>query len=193
MPVGVLALQGSFFDHIKSLKNIGLDYILIKSPEDLGVVDSLILPGGESTAMRKINSFNNLFTNIDNLIKEGVPTLTTCAGTILVANKVIDGSPCIPNISITVHRNAYGRQNESFEGSVKFLDNNDIYCFIRAPKIVDYDKKEINVLSTHMDEIVGVQQKNVVSFTYHPELTNDEYYLNWLKQFIQEGKYVGSF
>ena len=193
MPVGVLALQGSFFDHIKSLKNIGLDYILIKSPEDLGVVDSLILPGGESTSMRKINSFNNLFSNIDNLIKEGVPTLTTCAGTILVANKVIDGSPCIPNISITVHRNAYGRQNESFEGSVKFLDNNDIYCFIRAPKIVDYDKKEINVLSTHMDEIVGVQQKNVVSFTYHPELTNDEYYLNWLKQFIQEGKYVGSF
>jgi len=193
MPVGVLALQGSFFDHIKSLKNIGLDYILIKSPEDLGVVDSLILPGGESTAMRKINSFNNLLSNIDNLIKEGVPTLTTCAGTILVANKVIDGSPCIPNISITVHRNAYGRQNESFEGSVKFLDNNDIYCFIRAPKIVDYDKKEINILSTHMDEIVGVQQKNVVSFTYHPELTNDEYYLNWLKQFIQEGKYVGSF
>lgn len=193
MPVGVLALQGSFFDHIKSLKNIGLDYILIKSPEDLGVVDSLILPGGESTAMRKINSFNNLFSNIDNLIKKGVPTLTTCAGTILVANNIIDGTPCIPNISITVHRNAYGRQNESFEGSVKFLDNNDIYCFIRAPKIVDYDKKEINVLSTHMDEIVGVQQKNVVSFTYHPELTNDEYYLNWLKQFIQEGKYVGSF
>ena len=193
MPVGVLALQGSFFDHIKSLKNIGLDYKLIKSPEDLDVVDSLILPGGESTAMRKIDSFNNLLSNIDNLIKAGVPTLTTCAGTILVANKVIDGSPCIPNISITVHRNAYGRQNESFEGSVKFLDNNDIYCFIRAPKIVDYDKKEINVLSTHMDEIVGVQQKNVVSFTYHPELTNDEYYLNWLKQFIQEGKYVGSF
>lgn len=193
MPVGVLALQGSFFDHIKSLKNIGLDYKLIKSPEDLDVVDSLILPGGESTAMRKINSFNNLLTNIDNLIKEGVPTLTTCAGTILVANKIIDGTPCIPNISITVHRNAYGRQNESFEGSVNFLDNNDIYCFIRAPKIVDYDKKEINVLSTHMNEIVGVQQKNIVSFTYHPELTNDEYYLNWLKQFIQEGKYVGSF
>ncbi len=193
MPVGVLALQGSFFDHIKSLKNIGLDYKLIKSPEDLDVVDSLILPGGESTAMRKINSFNNLLSNIDNLIKEGVPTLTTCAGTILVANKIIDGTPCIPNISITVHRNAYGRQNESFEGSVNFLDNNDIYCFIRAPKIIDYDKKEINVLSTHMDEIVGVQQKNVVSFTYHPELRNDEYYLNWLKQFIQEGKYVGSF
>lgn len=193
MPVGVLALQGSFFDHIKSLKNIGLDYKLIKSPEDLDVVDSLILPGGESTAMRKINSFNNLLSNIDNLIKEGVPTLTTCAGTILVANKIIDGTPCIPNISITVHRNAYGRQNESFEGSVNFLDNNDIYCFIRAPKIVDYDKKEINVLSTHMNEIVGVQQKNIVSFTYHPELTNDEYYLNWLKQFIQEGKYVGSF
>jgi len=193
MPVGVLALQGSFFDHIKSLKNIGLDYKLIKSPDDLDLVDSLILPGGESTAMRKINSFNNLLSNIDNLIKEGVPTLTTCAGTILVANKIIDGTTCIPNISIIVHRNAYGRQNESFEGSVNFLDNNDIYCFIRAPKIIDYDKKEINVLSTHMDEIVGVQQKNVVSFTYHPELRNDEYYLNWLKQFIQEGKYVGSF
>ena len=193
MPVGVLALQGSFFDHVKSLNNINLDYKLIKSPDDLVEVDSLILPGGESTAMRKINTFNDLFSNIDSLIKEGIPALTTCAGTILVANKIIDGTPCIPNISITVHRNAYGRQNESFEGNVKFLDNDDIYCFIRAPKIIDYDKKEVSVLSTHMDEVVGVQQKNLVSFTYHPELTNDEYYLDWLKQFIQEGKYVGSF
>ena len=193
MLVGVLALQGSFFDHVKSLNNIKLNHKLVKSPEDLVDVDSLILPGGESTAMRKINSFNNLFSNIDNLIKEGVPTLTTCAGTILVANKIIDGAACIPNMAITVHRNAYGRQNESFEGSVKFIDNEDIYCFIRAPKIIDYDANEVNVLSTHMNEVVGVQQKNIASFTYHPELTNDEYYLDWLKQFIQEGKYVGSF
>ena len=94
---------------------------------------------------------------------------------------------CIPTKSL-LHSAEFIEEAKHFG-----LDNDDIYCFIRAPKIIDYDKKEVNVLSTHMDEVVGVQQKNLVSFTYHPELTNDEYYLDWLKQFIQEGKYVGSF
>ena len=166
---------------------------MIKQSKDLTSVDALILPGGESTAMKKINQFSNLLTDLDQLIKDGIPTLTTCAGTILLAKEVIGGEVTIPNIDIEVTRNAYGRQTESFEGSVKFFENEDIYCFIRAPKISKILSDTVNVIAQHNDEIVGVAQKNVVSLTFHPELNNDEYYLNWLNDFIKEGKNVRSF
>ena len=136
MKVGILSLQGSFFDHQKSLDLISLESLLVKTPEDLDKVDGIILPGGESTAMSKISSYNNLYKKLDTKIKQGLPTLSTCAGTIILAKSVIDGDTHIPNIDIEIQRNAYGRQNESFEADVKFLDNKDIYCFIRAPKII---------------------------------------------------------
>ena len=192
MKTGVLALQGSFYDHVQSLELIGQDYVLIKDTEDLPGVNSLILPGGESTAMKKINDFRGLLGNVDEIIKDGTPTLTTCAGTILLAKEVIDGDETIPNIDIEVIRNAYGRQAESFEGSVKFFENEDIYCFIRAPKISKILSDEVNIIAEHNDEIVGAAQKNVVALTFHPELNNDDYYLNWLYDFIQEGKNVRS-
>ena len=105
---------------------------------------------------------------------------------ILLAKKVIGGEVTIPNIDIEVTRNAYGRQTESFEGSVKFFENEDIYCFIRAPKISKILSDTVNVIAQHNDEIVGVAQKNVVSLTFHPELNNDEYYLNRLNELIKE-------
>ena len=193
MKVGILSFQGSYLDHSKSIHEIGYESLLIKQSKDLTSVDALILPGGESTAMKKINQFSNLLSDVDRLIKDGVPTLTTCAGTILLAKKVIDGEVTIPNIDIEVTRNAYGRQTESFEGSVRFFDNTDMYCFIRAPKITKILSDTVNVIAQHNDEIVGVAQENVVSLTFHPELNNDEYYLNWLSEFIKEGKNVRSF
>ena len=193
MKVGILSLQGSFFDHQKSLDLISLESILVKTPDDLDSVDGIILPGGESTAMSKISSYNNLYKKLDKKIKQGLPTLSTCAGTIILAKSVIDGDTHIPNIDIEIQRNAYGRQNESFEADVKFLNNNDIYCFIRAPKIIRTLNNDVKVIATHIDDIVGVSQNNIVSLTYHPELTNDKYYLEWLFAFMKEGKYVGSF
>ena len=193
MKVGILSFQGSFLDHSESIHELGHESLLIKQSKDLTTVDALILPGGESTAMKKINQFCNLLTDLDQLIKDGIPTLTTCAGTILLAKEVIGGDVTIPNIDIEVTRNAYGRQTESFEGSVKFFENEDIYCFIRAPKISKILSDTVNVIAQHNDEIVGVAQKNVVSLTFHPELNNDEYYLNWLNDFIKEGKNVRSF
>jgi len=193
LKVGILSFQGSFLDHSKSIHEIGYESLLIKQPKDLTSVDALILPGGESTAMKKINQFSNLLSDVDRLIKDGIPTLTTCAGTILLAKKVVDGEVTIPNIDIEVTRNAYGRQTESFEGSVRFFNNKDIYCFIRAPKISKVLSDTVNVIAQHNDEIVGVAQRNVVSLTFHPELNNDEYYLNWLNDFIKEGKNVWSF
>ena len=193
MKVGILSLQGSFFDHQKSLDLISLESLLVKTPEDLDKVDGIILPGGESTAMSKISSYNNLYKKLDTKIKQGLPTLSTCAGTIILAKSVIGGDTHIPNIDIEIQRNAYGRQNESFEADVKFLDNNDIYCFIRAPKIIKTLKNDVKVIATHNEDIVGVSQNNIVALTYHPELTNDNYYLEWLHAFMKEGKYVGSF
>ena len=193
MKVGILSLQGSFFDHQKSLDLISLESLLVKTPDDLDKVDGIILPGGESTAMSKISSYNNLYKNLDKKIKQGLPTLSTCAGTIILAKSVIDGDTHIPNIDIEIQRNAYGRQNESFEADVKFLNNNDIYCFIRAPKIIRTLNNDVKVIATQIEDIVGVSQNNIVSLTYHPELTNDNYYLEWLHAFMKEGKYVGSF
>ena len=192
MKVGILSFQGSFLDHSKSVYEIGFHPLLIKQSRDLDSIDALILPGGESTAMKKINDFSGLLGNVDEIIKDGTPTLTTCAGTILLAKEVIDGDETIPNIDIEVIRNAYGRQAESFEGSVKFFENEDIYCFIRAPKISKILSDEVNIIAEHNDEIVGAAQKNVVALTFHPELNNDDYYLNWLYDFIQEGKNVRS-
>ena len=118
MKVGILSLQGSFFDHQKSLDLISLESLLVKTPEDLDKVDGFILPGGESTAMSKISSYNNLYKKLDTKIKQGLPTLSTCAGTIILAKSVIDGDTHIPNIDIEIQRNAYGRQNESFEAEL---------------------------------------------------------------------------
>ena len=190
MKVGILSLQGSFFNHQKSLDLISLKSLLVKTPDDLDKVDGIILPGGESTAMSKISSYNNLYKKLDTRIKQGLPTLSTCAGTIILAKSVIDGDTHIPNIDIEIQRNAYGRQNESFEADVKFINNNDIYCFIRAPKIIRTLNNDVKVIATHIEDIVGVSQDNIVSLTYHPELTNDNYYLEWLHAFMKEGKYL---
>ena len=148
MKVGILSLQGSFFDHQKSLDLISLESLLVKTPEDLDKVDGIILPGGESTAMSKISSYNNLYKKLDAKIKQGLPTLSTCAGTIILSKSVIDGDTHIPNIDIEIQRNAYGRQNESFEADVKFFNNNDIYCFIRAPKIIRTLNNDVKVIAT---------------------------------------------
>jgi len=192
MTTGILSLQGNFLDHTRSLELIKKDYILIKQKNDLKSIDSLILPGGESTSMIKIQSNNELFKELKILINDGIPTIGTCAGLILLAKDVVDGEIALGLLDCVVERNAYGRQNESFEGLVNFLDNSQMYCFIRAPKILKTGKKVKNIAFID-EEVVGVQQNNIAAFTFHPEFTNDKNYLSWLKYFIEEGKNVRSF
>ena len=186
MKTGVLALQGSYFDHVKSLELIDKEYTLIKSAKDLDNIDSLILPGGESTAMMKIQKDDNLFEKIKIKINDGMPTLGTCAGLILLAKDVIDGESSIACLNTVVERNAYGRQNESFEGLVEFIGNKEMYCFIRAPKIISYGNS-VNPIASIDDEIVGIHENNIVGLSFHPELTNDNVYLKWLKNFLKDG------
>ena len=191
MTTGILSLQGNFLDHARSLELINKEYTLVKQLSDIKHIDSLILPGGESTSMIKIQSNNELFNKLKILIQDGIPTIGTCAGLILLAKDVIDGEVALGVLDCVVERNAYGRQNESFEGLVNFLDSTQMYCFIRAPKILKTGNKVKNIAYID-DEVVGVQQNNIAGFTFHPELTNDKNYLSWLKFFIEEGKNVRS-
>ena len=191
MKTGVLALQGSFYDHVQSLKLIEQDYVLIKDTSDLSGVNSLILPGGESTAMIKIQENNDLFSGLKKLIESGIPTLGTCAGLILLAKDVIDGVTSLGVLNTVVERNAYGRQNQSFEGLVDLLGNKEMYCFIRAPKILSYEDS-VSPIATIENEVVGVIENNIVGLSFHPELTNDNVYLNWLSSFLKDGVNVRS-
>ena len=189
MATGILALQGSFNDHRKSLELVNKEYILVKDPKDLNNIDSLILPGGESTSMIKIQEQTELFQTMKNLIIDGMPTLGTCAGLILLSKDILEGTVSLGLLDCIVERNAYGRQNESFEGLVEFNNNSQMYCFIRAPKIISTGKNVENIAFLN-DEIVGIKENNIVGLSFHPELTNDNNYLNWLKRFITKGNNV---
>ena len=191
MKTGVLALQGSFYDHVQSLEFIDQDYVLIKDTSDLSNINSLILPGGESTSMIKIQENNDLFTELKKLIESGIPTLGTCAGLILLAKDVIDGETSLGVLNTVVERNAYGRQNQSFEGLVNLLGNKEMYCFIRAPKILSYEDS-VTPIATIDNEVVGVIENNIVGLSFHPELTNDKVYLDWLSNFLKDGVNVRS-
>ncbi len=191
MKTGVLALQGSFYDHVQSLELIDQDYVLIKDTSDLSNVNSLILPGGESTSMIKIQENNDLFSGLKKLIESGIPTLGTCAGLILLAKDVIDGETSLGVLNTVVERNAYGRQNQSFEGLVNLLGNKEMYCFIRAPKILSYEDS-VTPIATNDNEVVGVIENNIVGLSFHPELTNDKVYLDWLSNFLKDGVNVRS-
>ena len=192
MATGILALQGSFNDHRKSLELVNKEYVLVKDPKDLNNIDSLILPGGESTSMIKIQEQTELFHTMKNLIIDGVPTLGTCAGLILLSKDILEGTVSLGLLDCIVERNAYGRQNESFEGLVDFNNNSQMYCFIRAPKIISTGKNVENIAFIN-DEIVGIKENNIVGLSFHPELTNDKNYLNWLKRFITKGNNVRAF
>ena len=192
MATGILSLQGSFNDHRKSLELVNKEYVLVKDPKDLNNIDSLILPGGESTSMIKIQEHTELFHTMKNLIIDGIPTLGTCAGLILLSKDILEGTVSLGLLDCIVERNAYGRQNQSFEGLVEFNNNSQMYCFIRAPKIISTGKNVENIAFLN-DEIVGIKENNIVGLSFHPELTNDKNYLNWLKRFITKGNNVRAF
>jgi len=191
LKTGILALQGSFQEHLESLKLIERDFILIRTVDDLEEVGSIILPGGESTSMIKIQENNDLFNHLKIKILTGIPTLGTCAGLILLAKNSILGKSTLNILDCDVERNGYGRQNQSFEGKVQFNNFNDNYCFIRAPKITSVGSG-VKVIAKMEDEIVGVQSNNIVGLTFHPELNNEQNYLKWLDNFVMKGSNVGA-
>jgi 5'-phosphate synthase pdxT subunit len=182
--IGVLALQGGFIEHIQMLERLGADSFEIRKTEDLKnrCIDGLILPGGESTTIGKLLHEDGLFTPLKEMINGGIPVLGTCAGLILLANKIENQAEAyFQAIDITVKRNAFGRQLGSFFTYEKFAGIGRIpMTFIRAPYITgasDYAR----ILAKVDGHIVAARQDKVLVTAFHPELTEDsrihEYFL----------------
>lgn len=175
--VGVLALQGAFDVHRRRLESIGATAPLIRTPDDLDGLDAIILPGGESTTMSRLLTTSGLFDALKGRLAEGLPVFGTCAGMILCATDVLDGRPDqrgFDLIDITVRRNGYGRQLDSFEAdlAVTGLDEAFHAIFIRAP-LVERTGSDVEVLACHDGVPVLVRAGDCTVAAFHPELTDD--------------------
>ena len=173
--IGVLAVQGAFAEHRKSLEKLGVETFEIRQLRDLEQdFDGLVLPGGESTVQGKLLHDLGLFVPLRERIESGLPTFGTCAGLILLAEKLSnDGHTYFATTPVTVERNAYGRQLGSFYTEEYFEGIGKIpMTFIRAP-LIQRASKDVQVLATVQNQIVAVRYKNQLAISFHPELNND--------------------
>jgi len=177
MKIGVLALQGAFREHLDTLGAIGVEGVRVREPADLDGVAGLILPGGESTTMRQLIERWGLHQPILDLAASGAPIFGTCAGMIVLAAEIAGGEPPIlPLIDVTVERNAFGRQLDSFEAElqVPVLGDTPVHAvFIRAP-IIDRTGPDVDILARLDDgRVVAVRQRNIIATAFHPELAGE--------------------
>jgi 5'-phosphate synthase pdxT subunit len=175
MQVGVLALQGAFAAHSDCLTSIGVQSIEVRTPEQLSSVDALLMPGGESSTMSQLLESSGLFDPISSRIAGGMPVFGTCAGMILLASEILDGRSdqrSFSAIDISVRRNAFGRQVDSFEATINSSVGDFHGVFIRAPRI-ERVGDDVEILGSIDGEPVLVRQGNVLAASFHPELSND--------------------
>ena len=179
--VGVLALQGDFREHLAMVRRLGADASEVRSADELGALDALVIPGGESTAIGRLARIYGLIDPLRVLIQDGLPVLGTCAGMILLASATTGGDqPQLGVLDVVVERNAFGRQVDSFEADLRVagLDSPVRAVFIRAPWIAKVGA-DVEVLATVTDATSGeerpvfVRQANVLATSFHPELTDD--------------------
>jgi 5'-phosphate synthase pdxT subunit len=181
--IGVLALQGDVREHLAALREQGAEVVQVRRPEELADVDGLVIPGGESTTMVKLAARFGLLEPLRAAIKDGLPAYGSCAGMILLADRILDAPPdqeTLGGIDVTVRRNAFGRQVDSFESDIAFdgLDGGDVHAvFIRAPWVEEAGEG-VDVLGRVVGgaadgRIVAVRQGNLVATSFHPELTGD--------------------
>ncbi len=175
--IGVLAVQGAFAEHINLLRQIGVEAVPVRLPRDLDGLSGLILPGGESTTMRKLIDEWGLRQPILDLAHKGAPVFGTCAGMILLSKEITDGDePVFPLLDISVKRNAFGRQLDSFESEldVPVLGDRKVHAvFIRAP-IVERVGDDVDVLAQLDDgRVVAVRKGSVIATAFHPELAGE--------------------
>lgn len=173
--IGVLAVQGAFAEHRQILEKLGVETFEIRQLRDLNQhFDGLVLPGGESTVQGKLLHDLGLFEPLRERIESGLPTFGTCAGLILLADKLSnDGHTYFGTLPVTVERNAYGRQLGSFYTEENFEGIGKIpMTFIRAP-LIESASKDVQILATVQNQIVAVRYKNQLAISFHPELNND--------------------
>lgn len=175
--IGVLALQGSVEEHVRVLDKIeGVGVISVKSLDQLEHIDGLIIPGGESTTMGKLLNEFKLMEPLRERVEKGMPIWGTCAGMILLAKEIVDDNVAhIGMMNISVRRNAYGSQLDSFKTEI-FSDKVSVdkipAVFIRAPWVEEVGD-DVEVLAVYEGRIVAVKQKNILATSFHPELTDD--------------------
>ncbi|PIE92005.1 pyridoxal 5'-phosphate synthase glutaminase subunit PdxT [Bacillus fungorum] len=188
--IGVLGLQGAVREHVKSVEASGAEAVVVKRIEQLEEIDGLILPGGESTTMRRLIDKYAFMEPLRTFAKSGKPMFGTCAGMILLAKTLIGYEEAhIGAMDITVERNAFGRQKDSFEAalSIKGVGEDFVGVFIRAPYVVDV-ADNVEVLSTHGDRMVAVKQNQFLAASFHPELTDDHRVTAYFVEMVKEAK-----
>ena len=173
MSVGVLALQGAFSAHAEVLRALGQRVLEVRTPADLDGVDALVLPGGESSTMSHLLVTSGLLEPLARAISGGMPAMGTCAGLIVLAASIADGREdqhCLGVLDVSVRRNAYGRQRDSFEADLVLPGGGMRGVFIRAPRIETVGPG-VEVLARHGEDPVLVAQGNVLGATFHPEIS----------------------
>jgi 5'-phosphate synthase pdxT subunit len=193
--IGVFALQGDVREHLQVLTALGVDAFTVRRPEELERCDGLVLPGGESTTMSKLARTFELFEPLVARIRGGLPTFGTCAGMIMLADRIedgIEGQETLGGLAVTVRRNAFGRQVDSFEGDIAFDGfNTPVHAvFIRAPWVEEAGAG-VDVLATiptgeAAGRIVAVRQGSLMATSFHPEVGSDDrihrYFVDLVKQ-----------
>ena len=174
--IGVLALQGDVREHEATLDRMGVDTVQVRKPAQFDDIDGLIIPGGESTTIGRLATLYGLLDPMRKVIAEGLPTLGTCAGLILLSRALTEGEqPLLGVLDVVVRRNAFGNQNDSFETdlTVEGLDVPFPAVFIRAPWVAETGAG-VEVMATWQEHPVMVRQGNVLASAFHPELTTDD-------------------
>jgi len=177
--VGVLALQGDVREHAQALTGLGADVRLVRRPEDLAAVQGLVLPGGESSVIDKLSRIFGMQQPIREAIAGGMPMYGTCAGLILLADRItdgIDGQQTFGGLDVTVQRNAFGGQIESFETDldVPELGEEPVHAvFIRAPVVQDVGERAQALAALSDGRVVAVQQGALLGTSFHPEMTGE--------------------
>jgi 5'-phosphate synthase pdxT subunit len=186
--IGVLALQGAVAEHIRAIEKAGAEGVVVKRTEQLDELQGMIIPGGESTTIGKLMRTYDFIDAMKSFYKQGKPIFGTCAGLIVIAKRIAGQEDAhLELMDITVARNAFGRQRESFETDlpVKGIDERVRAVFIRAPLIQEVGQ-DVEVLATYNDQIVAAQQGNLLAASFHPELTDDyrmhAYFLDMVKK-----------
>jgi pyridoxal 5'-phosphate synthase pdxT subunit len=174
--IGVLAVQGDVREHFAALRSAGAEPVAVRRPADLDGLDGIVIPGGESTTIGKLLVIFELLEPLRLALAEGLPAYGSCAGMILLADRVLEGSAdqvWLGGIDMTVRRNAFGRQVDSFEGSIDVAGIGEVEAvFIRAPW-AEQVGAQVEVLARSADKIVAVRQGSMLATAFHPELTGD--------------------
>ncbi|WP_078543239.1 pyridoxal 5'-phosphate synthase glutaminase subunit PdxT [Litchfieldia alkalitelluris] len=188
--IGVLGLQGAVREHVRSIEACDAEAVVVKKVDQLEDLDGLIIPGGESTTMRRLIDKYDFMEPLQQFAETGKPMFGTCAGLILLAKNIVGyDQPHLGLMDITVERNSFGRQVDSFEAELMIPNVADDFVgvFIRAPHIVEAGEN-VEVLAKHNDRIVAARDGQFLGCSFHPELTDDHRITDYFVKMAEEAK-----